>query len=155
MKKSIFGSSAVILIAASCLLFDAGVGVAKPSIFPNTTYSESHSLTNVESLLIKRLPNALPRWVSRVPARSRGQWLDQSKGIYRSNRGSIIGPYGLLANHPRRHDWIRREFKGQRLEAHHLVEKRFARVFKMNENDIAFSCLVRYAQSIEHEYFLD
>lgn len=143
MEKSIFGSSAVILIAASCLLFDAGVGVAKSSILPNATHPEYQSLKDSETLLDKRLPKALPRWVSRVPARSRGQWLDQSKGIYRSNRGSIIGPYGLLANDPRRHAWISWKLNGQKVEAHHLIEKRFARLFGMNENDMPAVLLTR------------
>ncbi|MFB2835678.1 hypothetical protein [Floridanema evergladense] len=147
MKKSIFCSTTVILLAASCLLFDRETQAAKFSTITDTSHPESHLLSDSETLLARRLRRSLPAWVGRVPTRSRGQWLDEEKGIYRSNRGSIIGPYGSLANHPQKRAWLQRELQGQNAQAHHLIERRFARIFGMNENDIPSVLLTKEQHS--------
>lgn len=148
MKKSVFGSTTVILLAASFLLFNSQTQAAKKfSTTTDTINPEFHLLSDSETLLARRPRRSLPAWVRRVPTRSRGQWLDEEKGIYRSNRGSIIGPYASLANHPQRRAWLRREFQGQDVQAHHLIERRFARIFGMNGNDMPAVLLTREQHS--------
>lgn len=147
MKKSIFCLPTVILLAASCLLFGSETQAAKFSNTTNTSHPESHLFSNSETLLARRPRRSLPAWVGRLPRSSRGQWLDEEKGIYRSNRGSIIGPYSALANHPQRRAWLRREFQGQNVQAHHLIERRFARLFGMNGNDMPAVLLTREQHS--------
>ncbi|MFB2878496.1 hypothetical protein [Floridanema aerugineum] len=147
MKKSLFCSTTLILLAASCLLFNSETQAAKFSTTTDTRNPESRLLSDSEILLARRPRGGLPVWVGRVPRSSRGQWLDEEKGIYRSNRGSIIGPYSALANHPQRRAWLQRELQGQDVQAHHLIERRFARLFGMNGNDMPAVLLTREQHS--------
>jgi len=138
MKKSIFSKTATI-VAALCLLLKAEVSNAKSSFPLDKFHQDSQLVSDWETLLAGRPRRPPTDWVNRVPTRSVDTWVDRERGIYRSRTGSIIGSYRALRevmSQRQRPAWLPQSLKRPGVQAHHLIEKRFARVFRLNENDI-------------------
>jgi len=99
--------------------------------------ASAKSISSNSGLIALRASSIAPRWVSRVPKRGFGGWIDREKGIYRTSGGDVIGPYKALhdavSHNP---SWIPSKLKGKKINTHHIVEKRFAKVFGFNEPEM-------------------
>jgi hypothetical protein len=105
-------------------------------------------LFETEGVQISRRVPVRGGWLDRIPSRSFDNWLDEANSIYRTNRGSIIGPYRQLADSiskGQRPSWLPEELRNSTdsLEAHHLIERRVARAFGLDPDQMPAVILAR------------
>ncbi len=124
----------IIAIAAFISIF----WYLSPTYFLST--ASAKSISSTPGLIALRASSIAPRWVSRISVkRGFGGWIDQKKGIYKTSRGDVIGPYKALQDAVSRNtntSWIPNKLKGKKIDAHHIVEKRFAKVFGFDEREM-------------------
>ena len=97
--------------------------------------NKASSSSVARTLIAKKIPRGLPKWVSLVSTSSRMRWLDKDNGIYLSRRGDVIGPYEKLRDYRSKGGWLPEKLKGKQTQAHHLVEQRFSSLFGLSNTE--------------------
>lgn len=136
MKKHFIFSGVIFTVTTLCLLFkDIDDGLAKSNVSIVNNHQKSSLVIRYDSLIVRR---TLARWLTKIPKRSFNRWIDPDRGIYITKNGSIIGSYTALnsLSQQKRRSLLNVNNVAEKIEAHHLIEKRVARAFGFDENDI-------------------
>jgi hypothetical protein len=94
-----------------------------------------------------RLP--VPSWVYTAKG-IYDQWKVQNRGIYKTQYGSIIGPYRWVKDADNDCPDLLPYLTNTNLEAHHLIEKRFADELGITDDDSMPAVLI---PGQEHDYW--